>query len=148
MLVLTRKLKQQIQIGANITVTVLRVQGNSVRIGIEAPNDVRILRGELPVDAKADFADSLETDTSLIEAAPAPTNRLPRDFTNQPANPGERAKLSRSLPVGEALKRRRSPHASMSPMPPRNPVRGAMADLRGLAELRGLADLRGLLVHA
>ena len=118
MLVLTRKLKQQIQIGSNITVTVLRVQGNSVRIGIEAPLDVRVLRGELPVDLRSGFADSMESDTSLIEAAPAKTNRLPRDFMSQPANPGERTKLSRSLPVGEALERRRSPRMSMTPPNP------------------------------
>ena len=48
MLVLTRKHKEQIQIGDAITVTVLRVKGKSVRIGIEAPQDVRIVRTELP----------------------------------------------------------------------------------------------------
>ena len=123
MLVLTRKLKQKIQIGSNITVTVLRVQGNSVRIGIEAPSDVRVLRAELPVDHHSDFADPLESDTSLIEAAPAKNNRLPRDFMSQRANPGEKTKLSRSLPVGEALERRRSPRSNMSPL---SPERGAV----------------------
>ena len=49
MLVLTRKSQDSIQIGDNITVTVLRIKGNTVRIGIEAPNSVRIVRGELPV---------------------------------------------------------------------------------------------------
>ena len=48
MLVLTRKLNEQIQIGDNITVSVLRIKGNSVRIGISAPRDVRVVRGELP----------------------------------------------------------------------------------------------------
>ena len=48
MLVLTRKNKEQIQIGDGITVTVLRVKGKSVRIGVDAPRDVRILRAELP----------------------------------------------------------------------------------------------------
>ncbi|MCE9607103.1 MAG: carbon storage regulator [Planctomycetia bacterium] len=47
MLVLTRKLDQQIQIGEGIVVTVLQVKGNSVKIGISAPRDVRVLRGEL-----------------------------------------------------------------------------------------------------
>ena len=47
MLVLTRKLKESIRIGDNITITVLRVKGNTVRIGIEAPRDVRVVRGEL-----------------------------------------------------------------------------------------------------
>jgi len=47
MLVLTRKLKQQIQIGPNITITILQVKGQAVRVGIEAPRDVSVLRTEL-----------------------------------------------------------------------------------------------------
>lgn len=47
MLVLSRKLGESIQIGSQITVTILEVQGNRVKIGIEAPADCRILRGEL-----------------------------------------------------------------------------------------------------
>ena len=46
MLVLARKKEQKIQIGRNITVTILKVKGQSVHLGIEAPGDVRILRGE------------------------------------------------------------------------------------------------------
>jgi len=51
MLVLTRKLQERICIGNDITVTVLRVKGQQVRIGIEAPRDVRVVRGELPPTA-------------------------------------------------------------------------------------------------
>ncbi len=47
MLVLTRKLQEQVSIGQDITITVLRVKGNSIRIGIDAPDNVRVLRGEL-----------------------------------------------------------------------------------------------------
>ncbi len=47
MLVLTRKLKDQIRIGENITITILRVKGNVVRVGIDAPRSVPIMRGEL-----------------------------------------------------------------------------------------------------
>ncbi len=47
MLVLSRKLNEKIHLGDNITVTVLRVQGNTIRLGIDAPRDVRVLRGEL-----------------------------------------------------------------------------------------------------
>ncbi len=50
MLVLTRKMDEQILIGNDIKITLVRVRGNSVRIGIEAPNEVRILRGELERD--------------------------------------------------------------------------------------------------
>ena len=52
MLVLTRKAQQRIQIGDNITITVVRVKGQSVRVGIEAPNDVRVIRGELQFDGE------------------------------------------------------------------------------------------------
>ncbi|MEC8338399.1 MAG: carbon storage regulator [Planctomycetota bacterium] len=48
MLVLTRKSQDSVRIGDNITVTILRIKGNTVRIGVEAPDDVRIVRGELP----------------------------------------------------------------------------------------------------
>lgn len=48
MLILSRKTGQSVHVGDNVTITVLKVRGNSVRIGIEAPNDVRVLRAELP----------------------------------------------------------------------------------------------------
>ena len=47
MLVLTRKADEQILIGDNIKITLVRVRGNSVRIGIDAPREVRVVRGEL-----------------------------------------------------------------------------------------------------
>lgn len=50
MLVLSRKLGEKLVIGDNITVVVSRVAGNRVTLGIEAPSDVRIVRGELHVD--------------------------------------------------------------------------------------------------
>jgi carbon storage regulator len=47
MLVLSRKVGEKLIIGDNITVVVSRVSGNRVTLGIEAPDDVRVLRGEL-----------------------------------------------------------------------------------------------------
>lgn len=47
MLVLSRKVGEKVVIGDNITVVISRVAGNRVTIGIEAPPDVRIMRGEL-----------------------------------------------------------------------------------------------------
>jgi carbon storage regulator len=47
MLVLSRKVGERLVIGDNITVVVSRVAGNRVTIGIEAPDDVRVIRGEL-----------------------------------------------------------------------------------------------------
>ncbi len=48
MLVLSRKLNQEIVIGNGIKVRILKIKGNTVRLGIDAPRDVKVLRGELP----------------------------------------------------------------------------------------------------
>ena len=47
MLVLSRKQGEQIKIGEGITVTVLGVRGGVIKLGIDAPPHLRILRGEL-----------------------------------------------------------------------------------------------------
>ena len=47
MLVLSRKCGEKIVIGDNITITVLTTDSGRIRIGIEAPDDVTILRAEL-----------------------------------------------------------------------------------------------------
>jgi carbon storage regulator len=47
MLVLTRKLSQQVLIGSDIAITVVKIEGNHVRLGIDAPQGVPILREEL-----------------------------------------------------------------------------------------------------
>lgn len=47
MLVLSRKESEKIMLGEDITLTVVRVSGDRVRIGIEAPRDMVILRREL-----------------------------------------------------------------------------------------------------
>ncbi|HUY92334.1 MAG TPA: carbon storage regulator CsrA [Pirellulales bacterium] len=47
MLVLSRKVNERIQIGDDITITVVRLSTGSVRIGIEAPSHLTILRDEL-----------------------------------------------------------------------------------------------------
>lgn len=47
MLVLSRKSGQRIVIGDEIVITIVKVRGNHVRLGIEAPDDVHIRREEL-----------------------------------------------------------------------------------------------------
>ncbi len=47
MLVLSRKINERIVIDGNIVVTVVKIDRNQVRIGIEAPGDVRVLREEI-----------------------------------------------------------------------------------------------------
>ena len=47
MLVLTRKPRQQIMIGDHIVINIVEVQGDNVRIAIDAPRSVKIYRGEI-----------------------------------------------------------------------------------------------------
>ena len=47
MLVLSRKESERIRLGDSIVITVVRVSGDKVRLGIEAPPDVLVLREEL-----------------------------------------------------------------------------------------------------
>lgn len=52
MLVLSRRESERIRLGDSIVVTVVRVAGDRVRLGIEAPSDILVLRDEL--DARPD----------------------------------------------------------------------------------------------
>lgn len=53
MLVLSRKLGQRFQIGHDVRVTIVKIDRNSVRIGIEAPGDVTVYREEIaPAEAE------------------------------------------------------------------------------------------------
>jgi carbon storage regulator len=47
MLVLTRKLMEKLYIGDDVCVTVVRLEGGQVRLGIDAPRDVAVVRAEL-----------------------------------------------------------------------------------------------------
>ena len=52
MLVLTRKRTETIQIGDGVVITVMHTGRNSIKLGIEAPDEVRIVRGELTTDGE------------------------------------------------------------------------------------------------
>jgi carbon storage regulator len=55
MLILTRKRDEVIQIGENIVVRVIRTGKSSVKIGVDAPADVKVIRGELgPLNSQTD----------------------------------------------------------------------------------------------
>ena len=80
MLVLTRKQNEKIRIGDNITITVVRMKGKSVRLGIEAPNQVNVLRGELVFSGAADDSD-IHCPSNRVGQAPFDTIvecRIPR----------------------------------------------------------------------
>lgn len=58
MLVLSRKLGESIVIGDNIKVSILKVQGNRIQIGVEAPGEIGIRRAELEMTPNQNLADS------------------------------------------------------------------------------------------
>ncbi len=66
MLVLSRKLGQRFQVGGDIRVTIVKIDRNSVRIGIEAPGHVSIRREEI---ADGDRERILAFDVELEEVA-------------------------------------------------------------------------------
>lgn len=47
MLILTRKLNEEIKIGSGITVKIISISDNTVKIGIDAPQNIQIVRTEL-----------------------------------------------------------------------------------------------------
>ena len=65
MLILTRRVGETLMIGDDITVTVLGVKGNQVRIGVNAPRDVAVHREEIydkiqQTDGEEDGVEPLE----------------------------------------------------------------------------------------
>jgi carbon storage regulator len=54
MLVVTRRVGERIMIGSDVSLTIVAVQGNQVRIGIDAPRDVAVHREEIYLKIKAE----------------------------------------------------------------------------------------------
>tara|TARA_B110000908_G_C9827327_1_gene259805 strand:+ start:290 stop:490 length:201 start_codon:yes stop_codon:yes gene_type:complete len=62
MLILTRRVNEKLIIGDNITLTVLSVRGNQVRIGVDAPKDVGVNREEIHARIQAEKAVLISTE--------------------------------------------------------------------------------------
>ena len=65
MLVLSRKEGEQLLIGDDIVLTISRISGNRVAIGIDAPREVRIVRGELE---RREVASGVAPNTAPMES--------------------------------------------------------------------------------
>ncbi len=61
MLVLSRRTEEAIVIGDNITVTVLGIEGDRVRLGIDAPRSMRIFRRELLLETRDANKEAVQT---------------------------------------------------------------------------------------
>jgi len=53
MLILSRKLGQSLQVGDDVRITVVKIDNNTIRIGIDAPHHVSIQRGEIAFELPA-----------------------------------------------------------------------------------------------
>ena len=116
MLVLTRKQNQEILIGDNIKITVLKMKGNTVRLGIEAPRDINVVRGELPrhetnsestPDAKkvpqeaqftVVFSNSDESQRAKVDVIPFLPNQASTERNEKTESPSETPRLSDETP--------------------------------------------------
>ncbi len=67
MLILTRRIGEVLKLGEDITVTVLGVRGNQVRIGIDAPKSVAIQREEIYSTAVTDRTPEIRDELSNIQ---------------------------------------------------------------------------------
>ena len=80
MLILTRKLGEQITIGDEITIKLLEVKGTPVKLGIEAPQEITIHRKEIYDRIREENLRSSEVDLSdLSEAASILTSLVPKE---------------------------------------------------------------------
>jgi carbon storage regulator len=139
MLVLTRKYQEKIRIGDNITITVLRTKGKAVRLGIEAPTDVPVIRGELSFEHAPD---------SVLSASPAAAgtgntatalNKRPGSRRSEASSPWATASLHQ---MADRASNSQSDNVGLKRMP-----RGKVADIlpklvAGSGPLRAMLDQR------
>ncbi len=94
MLVLTRKLMERLYIGEDICVTVVRLEGGQVRLGIEAPRHISVVRAELVPDR-------------LPSTPHAPTTPIPPHAVPPPGRPTDEGfTLPRAATRGIGIQRR------------------------------------------
>ena len=75
MLVLSRKVGEKILVGNNVVLTVVEVNGNRVRLGIEAPREMAVVRSELVGKGRDLEAQMPRPRTALDESTP--DNEIP-----------------------------------------------------------------------
>ena len=75
MLVLSRRETERIRLGDSIVVTVIRVSGDKVRLGIEAPKEILVLREELDVHP-GESAGSATAGPAIECVLPLPPERV------------------------------------------------------------------------
>jgi carbon storage regulator len=137
MLVLTRKHQEKIRIGDNITITILKTRGKAVRVGIEAPADIAVVRGELASHAAACDAESTESNASRQNSLAARrerrrTPRLEATWPTASRSDSDSAARRRQVPMEVSLQR--LPRSEALNMLPR--LTGDAGPLRALVDQR------------
>ena len=69
MLVLSRKESQRIRLGDSIVITIVKISGDKVRVGIDAPSNVLVLRDELEAHEPAKEQPAAEVVVTLRQSA-------------------------------------------------------------------------------
>jgi carbon storage regulator len=72
MLILSRKVDEKIMIGDDITVSIIEIKGDQIRLGVDAPRNVKVFRQEVLADIKAEnkaASESLSTTLPKIDTA-------------------------------------------------------------------------------
>jgi carbon storage regulator len=70
MLILTRKIDEAIRLGEDIRIVLVQIKGGQVRLGIECPPHIRVLREELYEAVRQENLKALSTDPAQIQALP------------------------------------------------------------------------------
>jgi carbon storage regulator len=83
MLVLSRKLGQTFQIGQGVRITVVKIDNNTVRIGIDAPDDVSIKRQEIAFEVP----ELLVKETAGCDSSGSPRHRSSTLIRQRPDHP-------------------------------------------------------------
>jgi len=76
MLILTRKVNEEIRINSDITLKIISISENQIKIGVTAPLGVQILRGELYDKVKETTADALQSSKEKIDLSKIDINKV------------------------------------------------------------------------
>ncbi|MEO8272126.1 MAG: carbon storage regulator [Aureliella sp.] len=107
MLVLSRKLNQTVHIGDNISVSVVRIKGNVIQLGIEAPRNVHVVRSEL-IERDAKLAEQqIKLNAEMGEAVQPP---ISGDDSSESASDAEGELFSALRIISESTPNRPTKH--------------------------------------
>jgi carbon storage regulator len=136
MLVLTRKLQEKIQIGDGITITVLRTKGKSVRLGIEAPMEVLVIRGELAFGHTADAPHEEEVAATVAATSTDAGRGVAKAARTMPTWDADYLPTDRLPGTAKQVSLQRVPRAQVAQAIAAAPVHGG--PLRAMLERRSL----------